>query len=118
MKTEDKFLLSSGLSFLSLMIFKIINFFIDTDKFDYNMAVKWLNTSLYITIFIVIWFIISLIGFFISYKIEHGDLPESNEPGEKIIPSKLFCIAAILCVVLPPIGLCMFIYLVVYYKIR
>ena len=45
MKTEDKFLLSSGLSFLVLIIFEIIDFFVDTE-------VKWLNISLYITIFV------------------------------------------------------------------
>ena len=118
MKTEDKFLLSSGLSFLVFIIFEIIDFFVDTDKYDYNTAVKWLNISLYITIFVCIWFIISLIGFFVSYKIEHGKFPKSNDPGEKIIPSNLFCIAAILCFILPPIGLCMFIYLFVYYKMR
>ena len=118
MKTEDKFLLSSGLSFLSLIIFEIINFFIDTDKFDYNTAIKWLNISLYITIFICIWLIVSLIGFFVSYKIEHGKFPKSNDPGEKIIPSNLFCIAVILCLLLPPIGMCMFAYLYMYYKMR
>lgn len=111
MKTEDKFLLSSGLSFLVLIIFEIIDFFVDTE-------VKWLNISLYITIFVCIWFIISLIGFFVSYKIEHGKFPKSNDPGEKLIPSNLFCIAAILCLLLPPIGLCMFIYLFVYYKMK
>lgn len=118
MKTEDKFLLSSGLSLLSLIIFEIIDFFVETDKFDYNTAVKWLNISLCITIFICIWLIISLIGFFVSYKIEHGKLPKSNNLGEKIIPSNLFCIAVLLCLFLPPIGLCMFIYLVMYYKMR
>ena len=118
MKTEDKFLLSSGLSFLVLILFEIIDFLVDIDKFDYNTTTKWLNISLYITIFICIWLITSLIGFFVSYKIEHGKFPKSNDSGEKIIPSNLFCIAAILCLLLPPIGLCMFIYLVVYYKMR
>lgn len=118
MKTEDKFLLSSGLSFLFFIIFEIIDFFVDTDKYDYNTVVKWLNISLYITIFVCIWFIISIIGFFVSYKIEHGKFPKSDDPGEKLIPSNLFCIAAILCLLLPPIGLCMFIYLFVYYKMR
>ena len=118
MKAEDKFLLSSGLSFLVLILFEIIDFLVDIDKFDYNTTTKWLNISLYITIFICIWLITSLIGFFVSYKIEHGKFPKSNDPGEKIIPSNLFCIAAILCLLLPPIGLCMFIYLFVYYKMR
>ena len=119
MKREDKFLLSAGLAFISLILFKTVSFLIDTNnKFDYYTLKLWLDISLYITIVICAWLIISSIGFFIAHKIDHDVFLKNENPDSQPIPSKLFSIAAILCFILPPIGLSMFIYLVVYYKMR
>lgn len=118
MKTEDKFLLSGGLAFISLIIFQIIESCINIENLDYCKSKIWLDIILYITIFIYIWLIVSFVGFFIVYKLNHGTFPKSQKPNSQPIPSKLFTIAAILCFILPPIGLGMFACLIVYYKMR
>lgn len=78
MKTEDKFLLSSGVSFILLIIFKIACNCINTDNMSYNLLMKWLDISLYITIVISVWMVVSLIGFFITYKLRHGNFQNNN----------------------------------------
>lgn len=118
MKTEDKFLLSSGISFVLLFIFEIISHNIDTDNMKYETLLKWLDISLVITIILVISMIVSFIGFFISYKIEHGNFPKSSNPNPQKIPKNLFNIAIVLSVLIPPIGWAMFGVLFMYYKIR
>lgn len=118
MKTEDKFLLSSGISFVLLFIFEILNHNINTDNMKYEMLMKWLDISLVIIVILVISMIISFIGFFISYKIEHGTFPKSSNPNPQKIPENLLNIAIVLSVLVPPIGWAMFGVLFVYYKVR
>ena len=118
MKTEDKFLLSSGMSFVVLFIFEIISHNINTDNMEYTTLLKWLNISLVITVILVISMIVSFIGFFISYKIEHGSFPKSSNPTPQKIPQNLLNIAIVLSVLVPPIGWVMFGVLFVYYKVR
>ena len=104
MKTEDKFLLSSGMSFVILFIFEIISHNINTDNMEYTTLLKWLNISLVITVILVISMIVSFIGFFISYKIEHGSFPKNSNPTPQKIPQNLLNIAIVLSVLVPPIG--------------
>lgn len=118
MKTEDKFLLSSGISFVLLFIFEIISHNINTDNMKYEMLLKWLDISLIIIVILVISMIVSFIGFFISYKIEHGSFLKSSNPTPQKIPKNLFNTAIVLSVLVPPIGWTMFGVLFVYYKIR
>ena len=118
MKTEDKFLLSSGISFVLLFIFEIISYNINTDNMKYETLLKWFDVSLVITVILVISMIVSFIGFFISYKIEHGNFPKSSNQNQQKIPKNLFNTAIVLSVLVPPIGLTMFGVLFVYYKIR
>lgn len=118
MKTEDKFLLSSGISFILLFIFEIISHNINTDNMKYETLLKWLDMSLAITIILVISIIVSFVGFFISYKIEHGNFPKSSNPTPQKIPQNLLNIAIVLSVLVPPIGWSMFGVLFVYYKVR
>lgn len=49
MKTEDKFILSSGVLFVLLFIFEIISHNINTDNMEYTTLSKWLDISLAIT---------------------------------------------------------------------
>lgn len=118
MKTEDKFLLSSGVSFLLLFIFEIISYNINTDNMKYEALLKWLDISLTITVILIISMMVSFIGFFISYKIEHGSFPKSSDPTLQKIPTNLFNTAIVLSVLVPPIGWVMFGILLVYYKVR
>lgn len=118
MQTEDKFLLSSLISFITLIIWEIIDFIFPKDNLDYNETKLYLNISLFITIFIASWFIGSLIGFFIAYKIEHGNLPRSSNPDPQPIPAKWFIVIAFSIFTLPPIGWTILLWVVVYYKIR
>lgn len=118
MKAEDKFLLSSGMSFVILFIFEIISYNINTDNMEYTTLLKWLNISLVITVILVISMIVSFVGFFISYKIEHGNFPKSSNPTSQKIPENLFNTAIVLSGLLPPIGWSMFGVLFVYYKVR
>lgn len=118
MKAEDKFLLSSGISFVLLLMFEIISHNINTDNMEYTTLVKWLNISLATTVILVISMIISFIGFFISYKIEHGNFPKSSNPTPQKIPENLFNVAIVLSVLVSPIGWAMFGVLFVYYKVK
>lgn len=118
MKTEDKFLLSSGISFILLFMFEIISHNINTDNMEYTTLSKWLDISLAITAILVISIIVSFIGFFASYKIKHGNFPKSSNPTSQNIPENLFNTAIVLSVLVPPIGWSMFGVLFVYYKVK
>ena len=118
MKTEDKFLLSSGISFMLLFMFEIISHNINNNNMEHTTLLKWLNISLAITVILVISMMVSFIGFFISYKIEHGSFSKSSNPTPQKIPENLLNTAIVLSVLIPLIGWAMFGILFVYYKVR